>query len=546
MNLTQQIHDPALDNFNSKKPAKTEPTPSASGENGFQDLGISSNLLKEINRLGFETPTPIQNKAIPVGIDGEDIIAIARTGSGKTLAFGIPMLQRLSNSKRGVGLVLVPTRELAQQVEQSIRSISRSTRLRSVVLVGGAPMPPQQSALRKHPQLIIATPGRLMDHLERGTAKLGNVEILVLDEADRMLDMGFMPDIKKVMKAIPSKRQMMLFSATMPKEIEAIARKMMPAPTRIEIDKSGITPSEVSQEMFLIPNHDKSRLLSVHLKDCTGPALVFTRTKRMATKLTTRVNNMGFSAAEIHSNRSLGQRRSALEGFKRGKFQVLVATDIAARGIDVSGIELVVNYDMPANPEDYVHRIGRTGRAGKTGHAISFANTEQKSAIRSLERFMKTRLPISKLPILPSEKFLMKEATQTAAKSRASKGEESSKRKTDRSNSPKRKGFKKLAPREGASELIGSMGKKSDRNKTKRPATSRPKKSKFDTTSQDIKSKSNATSESTGLSSIDEIVSSITNFPNASAYWSQFKKKRPTKKKSVGQGTGRRKRSKRK
>ncbi len=546
MNLTQQIHTSARDNFNSTKPIKTEPKPDASTEDSFQDLGINSNLLKEINRLGFDSPTPIQKKAIPVGINGEDIIAIARTGSGKTLAFGIPMLQRLANSKRGIGLILVPTRELAQQVDQSIRSVSRSTRLRSVVLVGGAPMPPQQSALRRHPELIIATPGRLMDHLERGTAKLGNVEIFILDEADRMLDMGFMPDIKKVMKSIPEKRQMMLFSATMPKEIEAIAKKMMPNPTRIEIDKSGITPSEVSQEMFLIANHDKSRLLSVHLNDCNGPALVFTRTKRMATKLTTRVNSMGFSAAEIHSNRSLGQRRSALEGFKRGKFQVLIATDIAARGIDVSGIELVVNYDMPANPEDYVHRIGRTGRAGKTGHAISFANTEQKSSIRSLERFIKTRLPISQLPILPSEKFLIKEAAKVASEGKVPRGQKPSKRETDKTRSTKRKGFKKLAPREGVSELIGSMGKKTDKNKTKRPTSSRPNTSKADVNSRDSKPNSSASSDSTGLSSLDEIVSSVTNYPNANAYWSQFKKKRVTKKKSVGQGTGRKKRSKRK
>jgi ATP-dependent RNA helicase RhlE len=570
LNLTQQIDKPALDKFSPRKIKKTEPAFESFHENGsqengsqengsqengsqengyredsFQDLGITPKLMKEINRLGFETPTPIQKSAIPVGIDGDDIIAIARTGSGKTLAFGVPMLQRLAKSKRGIGLVLVPTRELALQVEESIRSISRSSRIRSVVLIGGAPMAPQQSALRKNPQIIIATPGRLVDHLERGTARLSNVEIFVLDEADRMLDMGFLPDIRKVMKAIPAENQMMLFSATMPKEIEAIARKMMTSPIRIEIDRSGITPTEVSQEMFLIANHDKSRLLSVHLKGCSGPALVFTRTKRMATKLTTRVNRMGFAAAEIHSNRSLGQRRSALEGFKRGKFQVLIATDIAARGIDVSGIELVVNYDMPANPEDYVHRIGRTGRAGKTGHAVSFANTEQKSAIRSLERFMKTRLPISKLPILPSEKFLSKEPQQVASQDKDPVGKNSSKRKPEKSRSPKRKDFKRGATRVGVSELIGSMGKKSDRNKSNKSAPKRKTSNGRESTGAGVTSRA-PQSNSGELSSIEEIVSSITNYPNAKSYWSAFKKKRLTKKKSVGQGTGRKKRSKRK
>ncbi|MDH4035611.1 MAG: DEAD/DEAH box helicase, partial [candidate division Zixibacteria bacterium] len=327
--------------------------------------------MKAIDRLNFERPTPIQKESIPIGIRGDDIIAVAQTGSGKTLAFGIPMLQRLSKSKRGTGLVVVPTRELALQVEESIHAVSGSVNIRSAVLIGGASMSVQRNVLKKNPRVIIATPGRLMDHLEKKTVDLSRVEVFVLDEADRMLDMGFIPDIKKIMKSIPDQRQTMLFSATMPKEIEAIAEKLMRAPTRIEIDRSGATPAEVSHEMFIINKQDKSRLLALQLKQCSGPVLVFTKTKWMAKKLTAKVNNMGFATAQIHSNRSQEQRRSALEGFRRGRYQILIATDIAARGIDVSGIELVVNYDMPANSEDYVHRIGRTGRAGKTGHAVS-------------------------------------------------------------------------------------------------------------------------------------------------------------------------------
>jgi ATP-dependent RNA helicase RhlE len=312
--------------------------------------------------------------------------------------------------KRGAGLVIVPTRELAIQVEESLQPFSRSTNIRSAVLIGGASMFLQEDALKRDPRVIIATPGRLLDHMKRGNVNFANIGIFVLDEADRMLDMGFMPDIKQIMKSIPDDRQTMLFGATMPQEIEAIAVRLMENPTRVEVDRSGITPAEISHEMFFIKNQDKRRLLAVQLNQRSGPVLVFTRTKHMASKLTVSVNRMGFSAAEIHSNRSLGQRRNALEGFKRGRYQILIATDVAARGIDVSGIELVINYDMPANPEDYVHRIGRTGRAGHSGHAISFASADQRGSVRNLERFMKTKVAVSALPTLPSERLPLKKA----------------------------------------------------------------------------------------------------------------------------------------
>jgi len=402
LNIDQQLRDSAIESYS----GRNDKTIKQSGD-GFYDLGIAQSLIREIDRLNFKNPTPIQKESIPVGLQGNDIIAIARTGSGKTLAFGIPMLQRFSENKRGTGLILVPTRELAIQVEEALRAFSFQLNIRMAVLIGGASISLQQSALKKNPRIIIATPGRLLDHIERKTVNLTEVEIFVLDEADRMLDMGFIPDIKRIIKSIPDKRQTMLFSATMPKEIEAIAEKLMENPTRIEVDRSGSTPVEVSHEMFIIENQDKSRLLAVQLKQYSGPVLVFTKTKWMARKLTAKVNSMGFTTAEIHSNRTPGQRRNALEGFKRGIYQILIATDIAARGIDVSGIELVVNYDMPANSEDYVHRIGRTGRAGKTGHAISFATTNQEGWIRNLERFMKIKLTISSLPTLPSEELLL-------------------------------------------------------------------------------------------------------------------------------------------
>ncbi len=439
MNINQQSQNPALDSFD-RKSVRTTGQP----KNGFSELGIAPSLLKAINRLKFKTPTPIQMESIPVGISGDDIIALAQTGSGKTMAYGIPMLQRLSKSKKGTSLVLVPTRELAVQVEESLQTISRTLSIRSAVLIGGASMVMQRNILKNNPRVIIATPGRLMDHIERRTVNLNTIEVFVLDEADRMLDMGFVPDIKKIMLSIPEKRQTMLFSATMPKPIEAIAKKLMTDPVRIETDRSGTTPAEVSQEIFMLKNQDKSKLLGHHLNNCSGPVLVFTRTKRMASKLSEKIMKMGFATAEIHSDRSQGQRRNALEGFKRGRYQILVATDIAARGIDVSGIELVVNYDMPANSEDYVHRIGRTGRAGKTGHAISFATSAQKGDIRDIERFMKTKLTISSLPdSLPSEKMLLKDAVLSKIENEFSRDEKPSKRKFSNDGSSNRKDFKK-------------------------------------------------------------------------------------------------------
>ncbi len=370
---------------------------------GFSGLGIAPGLLEAIDRLKFTEPTPIQQRSIPIGIEGKDLIAIAQTGTGKTLAFGIPVIQRLAQLK-GRALVLLPTRELALQVDSALQAVGRSLGLRTAVLIGGAPMHQQQVALSRKPRVIIATPGRLIDHLEQRSVNLTDIQILVLDEADRMLDMGFAPQINKILGAVPRARQTMLFSATMPKEIVAIAKRHMEMPVHVEIARPGTAAENVSQEVYFVDRTAKSRLLEVLLQKYQGSMLIFTRTKHAARKLNRVIRMTGQKAAEIHSNRTQAQRREALEGFKAGKYRILVATDIAARGIDVTGIEVVINYDLPSNSEDYVHRIGRTARAGRAGHAISFAAFDQRGEVKRIEQLIRTALPVATLPELPPER----------------------------------------------------------------------------------------------------------------------------------------------
>lgn len=369
----------------------------------FFGLGISPKLLEILQKNRYVTPTPIQQKAIPVAIEGKDIVGIAQTGTGKTLAFSIPMLQRLA-AVGGKGLVVLPTRELALQVDETMQKIGRSAGLRTAVLIGGASMGMQIQAIKKKPHVIIATPGRLIDHLQQGTVKLNEVQVLVLDEADRMFDMGFAPQIKRIMEAVPKKRQTMLFSATMPPEIAKMAAQYMELPLRVEIARAGTTAEKVIQEMYMVEKSDKMRLLDKLLSEYKGAVLVFSRTKHGAKKIAAAIRRMGHSSAEIHSNRSLAQRKEALGGFKSGKYRVLVATDIAARGIDVTGIELVINYDLPDAAEDYVHRIGRTGRAGMAGRAISFATPDQKGDIRQIERLVRTQFSLLKPTELPAHR----------------------------------------------------------------------------------------------------------------------------------------------
>jgi ATP-dependent RNA helicase RhlE len=363
----------------------------------FYGLGIAPNILELLERMKFKVPTPIQHKAIPIGIEGKDIIGVAQTGTGKTMAFGIPMIQRLAQGP-GRGLVLVPTRELALQVDEALHKIAHSFNMRSAVLIGGASMYHQIKDLQRHPRLIIATPGRLIDHLGQRKIHLNDIRVLVLDEADRMLDMGFAPQIEEILKHVPRDRQTMLFSATIPEKIVRIATQHMKLPVSVEIARSGTAAKNVIQELFIIKKEERSVLLLKLLEQYRGTVLLFSRTKRGAARITKGLRRAGHNAAEIHSDRSLNQRREALEGFKSGKYRILVATDIAARGIDVKGIELVVNYDLPDDTENYVHRIGRTGRMDHEGRAISFAAPDQRGDVRAIESLMGKALPVSKHP----------------------------------------------------------------------------------------------------------------------------------------------------
>ncbi len=373
-------------------------------EQTFYGLGIAPNLLSVLDRMRFTVPTPIQQKGIPIAVEGNDLVGIAQTGTGKTLVFAVPMIQRLSFIK-GKGLILVPTRELAMQVDETFQKFRSIIGAGTAVLIGGASMENQIRTLRRNPRILIATPGRLIDHLQRRTVRLDDVKILVLDEADRMLDMGFAPQIARVLEGVPSERQTMLFSATMPQEIMRLASSYMKLPVSVEIAKSGTPIEKVIQEIFIVRNEDKRLLLEKILYQYHGSVLLFTRTKYGASKIVRAVKELGHTAAEIHSNRSFSQRREALDGFKSGKYRVLVATDIAARGIDVKGIEIVLNYDLPEDPENYIHRIGRTGRAGHEGRAISFAMPDQGSDVKNIERLMRKVLLISKHPEVPSADF---------------------------------------------------------------------------------------------------------------------------------------------
>lgn len=371
---------------------------------GFFGLGIAPKILEILEQIKFKTPTSIQKKAIPLAIEGKDVIGIAQTGTGKTHSFAIPMVQRLIRFE-GTGLVLAPTRELAVQIHEAFSVIARPFGLNLACLIGGASMEDQKSDLRRNPRIVIATPGRLLDHMRQWNIVFNNLNMLVLDEADRMLDMGFAPQIEKILRHVPKKKQTMLFSATIPKEIMEMAARYMRLPVCVEIAPSGTMAKDVTQELFIVKKEAKVHLLGKLLQQYHGPVLVFSRTKHNAKRIARSIRDMGHGAVEMHSNRSLNQRREALEGFKSGKYRVLVATDIAARGIDVTGIQLVVNFDLPEDVDNYVHRIGRTARAGRRGHAISFATPDQGRDVKDIEKSIRRPLPISAHPDFIEEKF---------------------------------------------------------------------------------------------------------------------------------------------
>ncbi len=363
----------------------------------FFGLGIAPKVLELLERMKFKTPTPIQHKAIPLAVEGKDIMGIAQTGTGKTLAFAIPMVQRLAQGTSN-GLVIVPTRELAIQVDETVNKVAQPFGLKTVVLIGGASMEDQIRSIKRGARIIIATPGRLIDHVQRGTVRLNSTNILVLDEADRMFDMGFAPQIEQIMQEVPKDRQTMLFSATMPRDIMSMAARHMKLPINVEVAPQGTAAERVSQEMFVVRREMKNVLLAKLLTQYRGSVLLFSRTKHGARKLTRDIKEMGHSAAEIHSDRTLAQRKASLEGFKVGRYRVLVATDIAARGIDVKGIELVINFDLPDDAENYIHRIGRTGRAGMEGRAISIATPDQADQVQAIERIMRSEIKLLQHP----------------------------------------------------------------------------------------------------------------------------------------------------
>ena len=366
-------------------------------QKSFKGLNISPDFLSALEKANFTIPTPIQHQAIPAAIEGKDIVGIAQTGTGKTLAFGIPMIQRIMASQgRNKGLIVLPTRELAVQVSESLQKIGRVFGIKTAVLIGGESMYHQIKAIRNNPHIIIGTPGRINDHIKQRIVRLNDVSILVLDEADTMFDMGFADQVKQILSVMPKERQTMLFSATMPDSILKIANQYMKLPLRIEIARPGTAAEKVEHELFVVQKDKRMSLLVKLLSEYKGSVLVFSRTKHGAKKICANLRTMNFAVDEIHSNRSLAQRRKALDGFKSGRFRILVATDIASRGIDVKGIELVLNYDLPEAASDYVHRIGRTGRAGLTGKAISFVSPDQKNKIREIEYLIRTQIPVSK------------------------------------------------------------------------------------------------------------------------------------------------------
>ena len=375
----------------------------------FTDLKLAPEVLDAVRDAGYTTPTPIQEQAIPLALSGRDLIGLAQTGTGKTAGFTLPIIHNLITvplaSRNGElphrvrVLVLTPTRELTAQVEESFRKYAKYTDLRVVPIFGGVGLEPQTRALRRGVDVVVATPGRLLDHIERGNVDFEDLEVLVLDEADRMLDMGFAPQLNRIVDEIPRYRQTLLFSATMPPEVEALARKYLRKPVVVQVGRRSEAASTVAHAVYPVPRDRKSMLLvQLLLKPEMDSVLVFTRTKHGADRVVRHLEDGKISASAMHADKSQGERTRALEDFKAGKIRVLVATDIAQRGLDVSGISHVINYDVPQQPEDYVHRIGRTGRAAATGDAFTFMSPDEISMVRAIERTIGQQIPRISVP----------------------------------------------------------------------------------------------------------------------------------------------------
>ena len=376
------------------------PLPGGVEQSSFESLGLSQAVLRAVSDAGYRTPTPIQREAIPLVLRGRDVIGLAQTGTGKTAAFTLPLVDVLiGGPRRTRAVVLTPTRELCMQVEESIRKYARHSQLDVAAVFGGVAIDPQQKALRRGVDVIVATPGRLIDHLERQNAVFDDLEILMLDEADRMLDMGFAPQINRLVNEMPKYRQTLLFSATMPPEVEVLARKYLRKPTVVQIGRRSEAAQTVTHAVYPVPRDRKSALLAHLLGDGElDSVLVFVRTKIGADRVVRHLQQEGIEAVAMHADKTQIQRTRALEDFKAGKIRVLVATDIAQRGLDISHITHVISYDVPQQPEDYVHRIGRTGRASKEGDAYTFMAPDEIAMVRTIEAVMGTPIPRVSVP----------------------------------------------------------------------------------------------------------------------------------------------------
>ncbi len=417
----------------------------------FSDLGLAPELLKALTEFGYSTPTPIQAQAIPVVLEGRDLMAGAQTGTGKTAAFSLPLLHKLlpqastsaSPARHPVrALILTPTRELAIQVEESVKVYAKHTPLRSLVVFGGVDIRTQTPSLMRGVEILVATPGRLLDHVEQRTVQLGQVQMLILDEADRMLDMGFMPDLKRILALLPKKRQNLMFSATFSKEIKKLSEEFLTDPLLIEVARSNAAAENVTQKVYHVDQADKHALLAKLLSGSDAKqVIVFTKTKLTASRLAKQLVKEGISADAIHGDKSQLERMQALEAFKQGKIAALIATDVAARGLDIDQLPMVINYEIPSAPEDYVHRIGRTGRAGASGIAISLVSPDEEKYLKEIEKLIKREIPKEQMAIERAPRQQERPAQKPATEYREREPRPSSRSEgsTSRSTSPTRK-----------------------------------------------------------------------------------------------------------
>ena len=441
------------------KPADRDASASPAVPSAFAKLGLHERILRALAECGYETPTPIQSRSIPLLMEGKDLLGIAQTGTGKTAAFALPILHylyttpRRLESKRPRALVLAPTRELASQILESCRDYSKHLGLRHEVMYGGVGMMQQIKAMQKGCDILVATPGRLLDLMQQRHVDLSAVEVLVLDEADRMLDMGFIRDVERVLRALPQDRQSLLFSATMPDDVARLSRGYLRQPERVEVTPPAATTERIEQSVCFVDQNSKRDALAALLSDPQFfRTLVFTRTKHGADRVVKHLVKVGIKALAIHGNKSQGQRERALQGFRDGSTPVLVATDIAARGIDVPEVTHVVNFDLPNIPESYVHRIGRTARAGRDGIAISFCSSDEREYLRDIEKLIRKRVPVAKLDFSGGPKV------QIDAEADERERREEQPRRGNSNSKPARQAQQPQAQRSDWTEIAKSLG----------------------------------------------------------------------------------------